>query len=106
MMSKFKKWLIHKLGGYTNDELFAKVEPQLKEQTDDVIRIKACKRIYTDHNICDINESYFKFQIAEEMSKYINPIIYVDFDRKSQNYDVYGYIDIPSKYVSKEYLKK
>lgn len=93
-MNKFKRWLIHKLGGYTDDDLNL---------------VKICYKETFDESRRAYNKAERAFIISSikwNMFKYIKPNLRILLDPKTDDYKVDGYIKIPKEFVSEEYFNK
>ena len=100
-MSKFRKWLTKKLGGFTKEDL--PIKPiEIKQQNVQLVPIKANHIIdeYELHNIDYPVENYenaIKYNLKKELLNYIEPEFI--YEESSMGKSIMAKILIPSNYV-------
>lgn len=109
-MNKFKKWLIHKLGGYCKDDLLP--IPKLENEKDKQVCFVKSHVISTDFlksvDINDIEEKYINEEIQEfkqDLIKRIKPNVEIK-DWKEDYKEVVCSITISQKYVDYKEIKE
>ena len=99
MMNKFKKWLIHRLGGYTKEDI-DNTPVKYNVQNIKLESIKAIHYfdVYKFLNLPqEIAESIFKSEMAKELLTHIKPEYCWEKDGEKIKY--IAKIELPSKYV-------
>lgn len=96
--SKFKKWLIHKLGGYTIEDM---IKQPIKYSVQNIKLVPICAVHEISNIACfsEKHEDFIKHQLKMEMLEHIKPVYIVEKDHARTTYIYKAKIELPSNYV-------